>query len=332
LGQKRKHTGMKPTLNCLIRLAAIFSFLMLLSSCQTEKAPQTIVILRWATHPALVEVENAFTYALISSLKSNPKFADLDIKKLNANANPYRAEQLAETAVQLRPLFIVTFGTPASQAAAKVPSDIPLLFAAVSDPKGAGLYLRKNVTGIVNVDLTIVEKTLDYIKLLRPKAKTIATIYNPAEQNSLFVQQIISQACLKRNLKLEQGKISDPSQIAKTAENLAQTADVFYCANDNTVNLGIAGLSSVATASGKPFIIGELSAIEKGPTAAVGVDYTETGTELAKMAAQFLSGTPISKLPPQPPPIAKVRLNQKQCAAIHLEIPAAALKAADKLY
>lgn len=332
MGKKGKYNGMKSTIHYLIRLAATLSFVLLLSSCQTEKLPQTVVILRWATHPALVEVENAFTYALISTLKTDPKFADLDIKRLNANANPHRAEQLAETAVQLRPLFIVTFGTPASQAVAKIPSDIPLLFAAVSDPKGAGLFMQKNATGIVNVDLAIVEKTLEYIKILLPKAETIATIYNPAEQNSVFVQQIIAQACRKRNLKLEQGQISDPSQITKTAEKLAQTADVFYCANDNTVNLGVTGLASVATAAGKPFIIGELSAIEKGPTAAVGVDYTETGTELAKIAAQFLSGIPISKLPPQPPPTPKVRLNQKQCNAIHLEIPAAAIKAADKLY
>jgi putative ABC transport system substrate-binding protein len=313
---------MKQFVHLLIRLAAL-SLLLLLSSCQTEKPPQTIIIIKWATHPALVEVENSFTYALISELKSNPKFAGLDIKNWNANANPHRAEQLAATAVQLHPLFIVTFGTPASQAVAKIPSDIPLFFAAVSDPKGAGLYNQKNATGIV---------TLDYIRTLLPKAQTVATIYNPAEQNSVFVQQIISQACLKKGLELEQGQISDPSQIAKTAERLAKTADVFYCANDNTVNLGIAGLASEAADSGKPFIIGELSAIERGPTAAVGVDYTETGAELAKMAAKFLSGIPIAKLPSQPPPTPKIRLNQKQCSAIHLEIPAAAIKAADKLY
>jgi putative tryptophan/tyrosine transport system substrate-binding protein len=323
---------MKLSFQLLIRLAAALSFLLLLSSCQTEKPPQTVIVIKWATHPALVEVENAFTYALISELKSNPKFAGLDIKNWNANANPHRAEQLAETAVQLHPLFIVTFGTPASQAVAKIPSDVPLLFAAVSDPEGAGLFKQKNATGIVNVDLAIVEKTLDYIRTLLPKAQTVATIYNPAEQNSVFVQQFIAQACLKKGLKLRQGQISDPSQIAKTAEELAKTADVFYCTNDNTVNLGIAGLASVAAASGKPFVIGELSAIEKGPTAAVGVDYNETGIALANIAAKFLSGVPITKLPAQPPMAPKIRLNQKQCSAIHLAIPAAAIKAADKVY
>ena len=253
-----------------------------------------VVIVKWATHPALDEVEAAFENEL---LKQNGK---INIRKFNAEANPQNAAMLAEKAGQLNPKIIVAFATPTAQAVARASFDGVLLYAAVSDAEGAGLFkLHPKTTGIANVSPAIIDAGLDVLRKINPNLKTIGTIYNPAEQNSVYVQRILKEKCDAKGIALIQRQISDPTQISNLAEYLAPRVDAFYCANDNMVNLGIASISAVAQTNRKPFLIGEPDALNRGATFAIGVDYTETGRELASIANEVFKGQSMENLPPR---------------------------------
>jgi putative ABC transport system substrate-binding protein len=290
------------------------------ASTQTYK----VIILKYATHPALDELESNF----VTSLKA--RITNVDIKKLNANGNPVSAKQLAESATRPGVNLIVTLGTPATQAVANTPSDIPLLYAAVADPEGAHVVLKRS-TGIQNAGPDIVRKALKTINALYPKAKRIGTIYNPTEQNSIFVQKLLKSQCDEMGLDLVQRTVSSPTQFQGIVELLHPKIDVLYSANDNLVNKGALSIASTAQALKLPFFIGELSAVSKGAVAGVGVEYSSMGRHLGELAANILI-KPNEPLPPRETPAEpQFWLNMPVAKEIGLEVPAGILKMADKI-
>ncbi len=83
--------------------------------------------------------------------------------------------------------MIYAISTPSAQAAYNATKDIPIIMTAVTDPVEAGLVksLEKpggNVSG--TSDYLSIDKTLELVKTLTPKAKKIGVIYNTSEVNS----------------------------------------------------------------------------------------------------------------------------------------------------
>ncbi|MGV3753945.1 MAG: ABC transporter substrate-binding protein [Verrucomicrobiota bacterium] len=284
-----------------------------------------VIILKFATHPALDEIETNFVNSLTGTLKN------VKITTLNANGNPISAKQLAESATRPGVDLIVTLATPATQAVAKTPSSIPLLYAAVADPEGAGVALSRS-SGIQNASLDIIKKALTTITNLVPNAKRIGSIYNPTEQNSQYVQDLIKRACGEMNLILEQRAVSNPNHFPATVEQLRKEIDVLYCANDNLVNKGAHSIATTAAALKLPFVIGELSAVSKGAVAGIGVEYSSMGKHLGELAAKILTRKPNEPLPPREgPPAPQFWLNLPIADQIDLKVPDNIKEKSDKL-
>lgn len=286
----------------------------------------TVVVLKWATHPALNEVEQAFKteFERLTSSARIPYIYSLEFR--NAENNRVKAAEIAESITRSDVALIVTFGTPATQSVVKVRSGIPVLFAAVSDPDGAGITASNRATGIKNVGIDIIRTALQVILSSNPGTKKIGTLYNPAEQNSSYAQGLITAVCAEKGIELIQRRVTDVTKIGSEAEVLADQVDVFYCANDNLVNIGIASLASVTKSKKKLLVIGEVSALNNGATIAVGVDYTETGKALAAMAIEILRGKSATSLPIKEPPPAVVRYNARLATEIGLKLPPDVLK------
>jgi putative tryptophan/tyrosine transport system substrate-binding protein len=282
---------------------------------------KNVVVIKFVTHPALDELENGFLDYLESLKKSNPKLANLNIEQYNANGNPQRAKELAEVASRSDVQLIVAIATPAAQAVIRTPTKIPLLYGAVADPNGAGILSSGRATGIQNAGPNIIQKAITVIHSFFPEVKRIGTMYNPAEQNSNYVQKYIKEFSASGNLELIQRTVTDPTQLSSVTEDLASSVDLIYSANDNTVNTGVASVVSVCNAKKKPFVIGDLSTLSKGPLLAVGLDYGLMGKQLGTMAEQILLGKTISEVPPQGPPDPKVWLNGDTLATLGLKIP-----------
>jgi putative ABC transport system substrate-binding protein len=245
----------------------------------------------------------------------------LSIERYSADAKPQQAKELAETVTRSDIRLIIAIATPAAQAVARTPSNIPLLYGAVADPVGAGILPSKRSTGIQNAGPDIILKGIKFIQLFFKGVKRIGTIYNPSEQNSLYVQRLMKSFCDSLNIELVQRTVTDATQLSSMTEDLISSVDVIYSANDNTVNKGIATVVSVCNAKKKPFVIGDLSTLPKGAWIAIGLEYRSMGIELGMMAEQILQGKSISDLPPQGPPEAKVWVNMNVLNALGLQVP-----------
>jgi len=280
-----------------------------------------IVVLKYITHLDLDEHEESFIKRLRSNVNGNPTLSNIEIEKYNAGGNQQRAMEYARLTTDPHIKLILAIGTPAAQAVFRTESPIPLLYGAVANPKDAGLIPSARATGIQNASPQIIDQAVAFIHTMFPGATRIGTLYNPSEQNSVGVQKLIQASCDARNLQLIQVTVNDSSQVFSRAEYLASQVDVIYSANDNTVNSGVASVVQVATNTRKPFVIGDLSTLAKGPLAAVGLDYGEMGKDLADMAVDILSGKPLSEIPPRPAPPPQIWINESALKELGLSVP-----------
>jgi putative ABC transport system substrate-binding protein len=103
--------------------------------------------------------------------------------------------QLAELAaelVRLKVEVIVAPSTPTALAAKRATSTIPIVFAVVADPLGAGLIANLarpggNITGVTSSSAELGGKRLGLLKEVIPKASRVAVLYNPTDASNVLV-------------------------------------------------------------------------------------------------------------------------------------------------
>jgi putative ABC transport system substrate-binding protein len=96
-----------------------------------------------------------------------------------------RTRQLARELVTLEPDVILANGTPALSALHKATSNIPLVFAVVVDPVGAGFvqslaHPGGNITGFSSFQPEIGGKWLELLRAIMPGLRRVAVISDPA--------------------------------------------------------------------------------------------------------------------------------------------------------
>jgi len=102
-----------------------------------------------------------------------------------ATGEPNRARALARELVTLEPDVILANGTPALSALQKATSNIPVVFAVVVDPVGAGFVQSLarpggNITGFSSFQPEIGGKWLELLKAIMPGLSRVAVISDPA--------------------------------------------------------------------------------------------------------------------------------------------------------
>lgn len=297
----------------------IFLFFIAFIGCKNE-IQKKVAILKYATHPALDELENSFIKRLDSLILTDPELKGCIIEKYNANGNQQTAKSISESFNYKGISLILAIATPAAMAVSNTPSNIPLIYGAVADPTGAKIIPSVRATGIQNAGENIIIDALNFIKRAFPNVKKIGTLYNPAEQNSLFVQKYMEINCKKMGIELKQVTVNNSSQFAGITEYLCKDVDVIYSANDNTVNAGVTSIVSVCNKMNKPFIIGDLSTLSKGPLFAIGLQYESMGNDLADIAYSLLNGKSISDFKPQSAPKPQIWMNLSTMNKIHYVI------------
>ena len=117
---------------------------------------------------------------------------------------------LAAELVKLNVDVIFTYGTPATLAAQKATTKIPIVFSA-GDPVGAGIVASLslpggNITGVSSLDVDLSPKLLELLLIVAPKASKVAVMVNPensAQYRTLKLTQDAAQRLGASILALE---------------------------------------------------------------------------------------------------------------------------------
>ncbi|MCI5208260.1 MAG: ABC transporter substrate-binding protein, partial [Candidatus Electrothrix sp. ATG2] len=291
---------------------------------------RVIAIATLMSHPAL----DAVRENLKEELKQQGFVEGKNIKYISRNANG-QVQLAANIATELaarEPDVIVAITTPMAQAVAKV-ARCPVVFAAVTDPIGAGIVnsLNQNEGNITGTsDAWPYKDQLELIRQISPDAKRLAVLYNPGEAASQYGIKQIRLYAKELGFELLEGSVSSTGEVYPVAQNLSRRSDVLFLSSDNTVIAGVAAAVKVAVEHKKPLYVGDSGTVEKGGVAAVSVGYAKLGSETGKLVARFLHGE--RNIPVVVAQGDETYINKKAAAMMGVTIPERILAKATKVY
>lgn len=251
-----------------------------------------------------------------------------------AQGNISTANLIAKQILGEKPNLVVSIATPTSQACAQAIKNIPIVFAAVSDPVGAGLVasLEKpggNLTG--TTDMSPVDRQLDLIREFLPKLKRLGVIYNSGEANSAAIVKVLKAECQKRGIALEEAAVANSAGVAQAAKSLVGKAEAIYIPTDNTVVSVFEAIAKVGYDSKLPVFAADVDSVGRGAIAALAVDYYRMGRQTGEMAVRVLKGAPTATMPVETLKEFQIHLNPGSAKKMGLEISPEMLKRADKV-
>lgn len=267
----------------------------------TDKPAKTIAITQIVEHPSLDDIRRG----IIDELADNGyvEGKNLTINYQSAQGNTATAGQIAKQFVGDMPDAIIALSTPSAQSIAASTTTIPLIYTAVSDPIAAKLLdstgkpVQSNITGLSS-QLPL-EPQLDLIQQVKPDAKTIGYVYSSGEANSVILRDRLKEALPKRGLTLLDIPASRPTDIAMATRTLAGKADVIYTSMDNNVASAFESMTSAANELRIPIIASDEFSVQRGATAALGVNDYDFGRTTGKLAYRVLNGEAIVDIKPE---------------------------------
>jgi putative ABC transport system substrate-binding protein len=139
-----------------------------------------------------------------------------------ANGNADRAAEL----VQSGPDVLIASATASLAALQKATSTIPIVFAQVTDPVGAGFVKSLarpggNITGFTQQDFSIGIKWLELLKELAPQTEHVAIIYDPQNPATTGYRSVIKAGAPSFQVQLSDYPVRDVTEIERAVATVA---------------------------------------------------------------------------------------------------------------
>ncbi|MCL2224783.1 MAG: ABC transporter substrate-binding protein [Defluviitaleaceae bacterium] len=255
----------------------------------------TVGIVQMMEHPSLDLIRTSFLEEM-----ERLGYGDIDFDVRIGQGDMTSLTAIAQMFVGNEVDLIMAIATPAAQAAAAATGDIPVIFAASTDPVAAGLvadldYPDTNVTG--TSDIICVESIFTFAKELVPEARTFGFVYNLGEVNSVSVINNAKEFFALHGLEYREATVTSTADVQQAALSLVGQVDAFFTPIDNTVASAMPVFARVAIDAGLPIFTGADSMVMDGGLATVGIDYAILGAETAAMVSQVLGGAAIADVP-----------------------------------
>jgi len=320
----------KLILSVVVLAAVAVVIAVLFKSPWSGSQTKVIAIATLMSHPALDGVQENIKKELEREGYVEGKNVRYIVK--NANGQIQLAANIASDLAAQNPDVIVAITTPMAQAVAKVARS-PLVFAAVTDPIGAGLIksldqAEPNITG--TSDAWPYEDQLKLIRKINPSAKRLGVLFNPGEAASQYGIKEIRKYAGPHGFELVEGAVNSTTDVYPVAQNLVRRIDALFLSSDNTVIGGVAAAVKVAVEHKIPLYVGDSGTVEKGGLAAVSVGYPELGTETGKIIVRVLKGE--KNIPTFVGRSSEVYINKKAAELMGVTIPEDVIKGATKVF
>ena len=276
-------------------ICVILSFVMILSltACgAAEPAASdnnyTVAIVQQLDHSSLDEIRNAIE-AQLKDLAAEKGVA-ITVTYDNGQNDASMLNQIGTQVVADEVDMIIPIATTAAQIMVTCAegADIPVVYAAVSDPEGNGLTGMDTVTG--TSDALNTPFILDMMFAADPDIQTVGLLYSNSEPNS---EKPIAEAKAYLDAKgiayLEKTG-NNAGEIISAASDLVGRVDAVFTPTDNVVMATEAAVVEILNEAGIPHYAGADSFVTAGAFATCGVNYTELGTKTADIAFDILLG------------------------------------------
>lgn len=221
--------------------------------------------------------------------------------------------------------LIFAMSTPGALVAKAVsePMNIPVVFAPVSNPVGAGIVdsMKRpggNVTGVTFLHQE--PKRFEYFNRIVPHIRRIAFPYNPKDKSPLDNLKNLTDIAETLEVELVPFQISSDKEIDNFLSVIPKDVDAIYMPTDSLMASRIHDFAWAAREWKLPLSTPQQEGVRAGALMSYGFSVEDTGRQAAHLAAQIFQGLSPADLPVE---IAEfvVTVNLKTAREIGVSIP-----------
>jgi putative tryptophan/tyrosine transport system substrate-binding protein len=247
-----------------------------------------------------------------------------------------RFGKYSEELVGLNPDVILASAGPAVTALQRITRTVPIVFAMLVDPVGAGYVTSLarpggNITGFTAFEYNIAGKWLELLKQIAPRVTRIAVLRDPAYPAGIGQFAAIQTAATSA-MELSVIDPHDADGLGRAIATFARepngglivTGSTSAAAHQELIN-------SLAMRHGLPTIHAVRYSMLTGGLASYGPNTIDGFRRAATYVDRILRGAKPSELPVQAPTKYELVINLKTAKTLGLEVPPALLATADEV-
>ncbi|NCE65003.1 ABC transporter substrate-binding protein [Pseudoflavonifractor sp. 524-17] len=164
--------------------------------------------------------------------------------------------------------------------------NMPVVYAAISDPEAAGLTGIDRVTG--TSDALNTPFILDMMLAYNPEVKNVGLLYSLSETNSAAPIAQAKEYLDAKGIGYVEKTASAASEVVSAANSLVGQVDAVFTPTDNVIMASELAIADTFKDAKLPHYTGADSFVRNGAFTTCGVNYTELGTYTAGMAIDVL--------------------------------------------
>jgi putative ABC transport system substrate-binding protein len=245
----------------------------------------------------------------------------------------------AKDLVDLQPDVIHTTSTPATAALQQATQTIPIVFAGISDPVGAGFvsslaHPGANLTGFINIEASLVGKWLELLTDIAPGITRAALIFNPetAPSGGDYYFPTFEAAAKSINVVPIAASVRSDAEIETIIASLGrEPRGGFVVMPDNFMIIHRATTILLAAKYKVPAIYHYNFYARDGGLLGYGPDPVDIFRRSASYIDRIFRGAKAGGLPVQLPIKFDMTLNAKTARALGLTVPPSILLRADEV-
>ena len=273
-------------------MLTILMTISLFAGCGSTTDPASvdyeIAIVQQLDHSSLDEIREAIKEQL-NALAAAQNLS-IHIEEFNGQNDPSVLNQIGAQVVSDGYDAIIPIATIAAQCmvTAAEGKNIPIIYAAISDPEEAGLTGFANVTGVSDALNTAF--ILDMMFAVDPDIQTVGLLYSNSEPNSTTPIRDAKAYLDAKGIAYIEKTGNTADEVITAASALVGRCDAVFTPTDNAVMNVAPSVAEILTEAGIPHYTGADSFVLAGAFATCGVNYTELGIYAAGMAMDILLG------------------------------------------
>jgi len=255
------------------------------------------------------------------------------VLEVRGGTGEYRDVETGATELERQGVnVLVAFSTSAALAAQRATADVPIVFAAGSDPVAFRLVesIARPGGRLTGVHTVIADSTAKRFELLReivPNLRRVVSFYNPTSASPSGAAKTARETAKAFGVEFVEKHVHSPEELRASLAGLEPSeADAIFFVNDAMV------LSVVQTAIARRMVTMayELDLVANGALAGYGLNYREFGRLAARYVIRILEGAS-----PRDLPVEAVRpalaINLKTARTLGLTIPLTVQAQADEV-
>jgi putative ABC transport system substrate-binding protein len=257
----------------------------------------------------------------------------IDVRWVAGNAD--RALKYAAEIVALAPDVVMASGSLGIGPLLQTTRTVPIVFAVVADPVGAG-YVNSlsrpggNVTGFMTYEYSLSGKLPEFLKEVAPSVKRVAVLRDPTLVAGIGQFAVIQSVAALVGVETSPIDVRDPPEIERAVAAFADAASGGLIVTGSPLAAVHRDLIVALAARYRlPAIYYERFFTNGGGLISYGPNFRDEFRGAAGYVDRILKGEKPADLPVQAPTKYELVINLKTAKAIGLDVPASVLARAD---